>query len=63
MPRRTPAALRHRRQRRRYPAARPNGGPRPALTVNRQDVSAMHGGYRLIRVQGETPVYAYSDAA
>ena len=63
MPRRTPAALRNRRKRRHYTAARPIGGPRPALTVNRHDVAAMRGGYRLVRVEGETPVYAYSDVA
>ncbi|GLW31449.1 hypothetical protein Areg01_43890 [Actinoplanes regularis] len=63
MPRCIPAALRNRRKRRHYTAARPNGGPRPALTVNRQDVNTMRGGYRLLRVDGGIPVYAYSDAA
>jgi hypothetical protein len=63
MPRRTPAALRNRRKRLHYTAARPNAGLRLALAVNRQEVAAMRGGYRLIRVDGETPVYAYSDAA
>ncbi|GAB1688453.1 hypothetical protein KRM28CT15_02560 [Krasilnikovia sp. M28-CT-15] len=48
-------------RRRRRPSVAPTSRP-TALVVNRDAVAAMRSGYRVVHVQGATPVYRYTDA-